>query len=388
MKTWLCCKAKKKKYKVNMKQLSFFFSFFLVLSGCIQFKVDTLKPDLLTKIPLGSQAEQVNAVVVNNVLTNIPLRIASKSGLVYLTDNNKASIKVFDNQGNLEFVIGKQLFDEENEITTYPYKFGSLGHLSIDSDNQLYIQNRFGKKEDLALTSKDEDLYKKFSGSFNPSPSSPLPSYVIKMNRKGIVQSILGAKGKNTEPFRYIEYTIATKEDHLFVYHKMSEEMRLVFLDGDKPAGEIRESKLDIFQNDSYKTMQIRLDTMIPHPEGEYALIAASFYNQSDKRFKFRKIFKVSFSQPQKTIPLKEIQDPAELLFSVMDNGEFYIWETEEEGSSIRFQVHDPEGNHINNKRIHIDPPRGQWREIYVDGQGMIYSIRIRAGSLELYRWR
>lgn len=371
-----------------MKQIHFITLVFFFLSHCIQFKVDTLKPDLLAKIPLGSEPEEINAEMVNNVLTNIPIQFAFKSGLVYVTDNQNSSIKVYDNQGNLDYAIGKPNEDYLNPGNVFKYKFGNIGHLSIDSDHNLYIQNRFGKKEDLTLIPKEEDIYKKYSGSFDPSPSAPLPSYIIKMTRKGVAESIIGAQGKNTEPFRYIEYLLATKDDHLFVYHKMSEEMKLSFIQGDKLIGEIRESKLDIFQDESYKDMKIQLDTMVPHPNGEYALVSCSFYNKSDTRFKYRRIFRVNFESPSRVETIKEIQDPAELLFQVLDNGDFFIWETEDGGNSVRFQVHNESGNHINNKRINIDPPRGQWREIYPDGQENIFSLRIRAGFVEFYRWR
>lgn len=370
------------KFQITFLLLPFF------LLNCIQFKVDTLGSDILSRISIGNEPENINAEVINNVLTNIPMHLPYRSGNVFVADNKNASIKAFDSQGNLDFVIGRTDLEYPPTTSLYKYKFGNIGHITIDSDNNLYVQNRFGKKEDLTLIPKEEDIYKKYSGTFDPSPNSPLPSYIIKMNRKGEVESILGAKGKNTEPFRYIEYMLATRDDYIFVYHKISEEMKLSFIKENNLVGEIRESEIGIYGKEEFKDLQIILDNMIPHPTGNYALVSFSFYNKSDKRFKFRKIFKVDFANPKLAKPIKEIQDPAELLFSIMDNDDFYIWETEDGGNSIRFQVHNSEGNHINNKRINIEPPRGQWREIYIDGQENILSIRIRAGFVELYRWR
>jgi hypothetical protein len=371
---------------MNFKKLLILSPLFLIY--CIQFKVDTLSPDNLTRISIGNNPENINVEIVNNVLTNIPIQIPYRAGKVYIADNKNASIKAFDSQGNLDSVIGRTDLEFPSNTSLYSYKFGNIGHISIDSDDNLYIQNRFGKKEDLTLIPKEEDIYKKYSGTFDPSPTAPLPSYIIKMDRKGVAEAILGANGKNTEPFRYIEFMLATQDDYLFVYHKMAEEMRLTFIKGNNLAGEIRESQLNIYQKDEFKDLQIILDRMVPHPDGNYALVSFSFYNKSDKRFKFRKIFRVAFEKPTEAIAIKEIQDPSELLFSVLENEEFYIWETEDGGNSIRLQVHSSEGNHINNKRLPIDPPRGQWREIYSDGQENILSIRVRAGFVELYRWR
>jgi hypothetical protein len=371
-----------------MKFQLFSLSIFLIFSTCIQFKVDVLEPDLVTKIQIGQEPTHLQTKVVNNVLTNLPLTIPYQSGLSYLTDIQNSLIKGFDSQGNLDLIIGNLDSPLPSSVDHYKYKFGNIGNVVLDSGDNLYIQNRFGNKEGLDQSKEQENLFKKYSGSFEVSASSPLPSYILKMDKKGNVLSILGASGKNTEPFRFIEYMIAAKEDSLFVYHKLSEEMRLTYYNEENLEGEIRESNLDLFQKDDAKLFQIHLDTMLPHPSGAYALVSLSYYNKADNRFKFRRIFQVNFQDPKKTILLKEIQDPGEILFSVRENNEFYIWETEDKGNSVRFQVHDAEGNHVNNKRLDFTPPRGQWRETFTDAKDNIYSIRIRSGFLELYRWR
>lgn len=364
------------------------FGILLFFQNCIQFKVDILKPDLIAKLTIGLAPTEVNGIVTNNVLSNIPFYVPQRGGLFYVVDNLHQSIKAFDSQGNLEFVIGNFDFELPTSVKQVRYRFGNIGHIAVDSDGNLYIQNRFGKKDDLTLLSKEEDLFKKFSGSFDPSPGSPLPSYILWMNKKGDLLSLLGTKGKNSEPFRIIESLLATKDNRLFVYHKFLEEFRLSYFQNGELVSEIQETKLPIFKTEESKEYKIYLDKIHPHPEGKYAIASVSFHQKQDNRFKFRRLYRLSFSDLDSYQLLKEIQDPKEYLFSIQDNGEFYIWETEEEGLSIKLQVHDQEGNHINNKRIPIDPPRSQWREIYTDGYDNIYSLRIRSGFIEVYRWK
>ncbi|NCN09542.1 MAG: hypothetical protein GW938_06815 [Leptospira sp.] len=359
-----------------------------ILTSCIQFKVDDLKPDIITKIQIGNEPSHIQAELVNNVLTNVPLTIPYQSGTSYLVDTSNSLIKGFDNQGELEFILGNPDVPGNSDITHYKYKFGTIGNITIDSGQNLYIQNRIGSKSNLDSNNDQELLFKKYSGSFDTSGSSPLPSFVLKMNSKGEVSSILGATGKNTEPFRFIEYMLSPDEDEIFIYHKFAEEMRLTYFKDETVKGEIRESNLDVYKSTENTEYNIKLDKMYPIESAEYALVSLSYYSKGETRFKFRRIYKVNFNEPSKTILLKEIQDPNEILFSVRDNNEFYIWETEDKGNSVRLQVHDKDGNHINNKRLEYSPPRGQWRETFTDSEDNIYSIRIRAGYLELYRWR
>ncbi|WCL48092.1 LIC_12708 family protein [Leptospira sp. GIMC2001] len=365
--------------------ISSFLSLFL---GCIQFKVDVLKPDLITKIQIGSETSNLQVEVVNNVLTNLPLTIPFQSGTAYLTDTKRSIIKGFDSQGELETIIGSMETPPIAGVNLSKYRFGTLGLITLDSNQNLYIQNRFGNKEGLDGTKEQDNLFKKYSGSFETSGQSPLPSYIIKMNSRGEIKSVIGASGKNTEPFRYIEFIQATDSGKLFVYHKIAEEMRLSYYQDEELKSEIREGSLDIFKSGISNEYVISLDKIYPQPAGEYALASISYYSKGDNRFKFRRIYKIDFDKPTQTVSIKEIQDPAEILFSVRENDEFYIWETEDSGASVRLQVHDPEGNHINNKRLVFTSPRGQWRETFTDGRDNIYSIRIRAGFLELHRWR
>ncbi|MCC5816525.1 MAG: hypothetical protein JJT78_17370, partial [Leptospira sp.] len=105
---------------MNFQKLLILSPLFLV--QCIQFKVDTLSPDNLTRISIGNNPENINVEIVNNVLTNIPIQIPYRSGKVYIADNKNASIKAFDSQGNLDSVIGRTDLEYPSNTSLYSYK--------------------------------------------------------------------------------------------------------------------------------------------------------------------------------------------------------------------------------------------------------------------------
>ncbi|GBF49296.1 putative lipoprotein [Leptospira ryugenii] len=322
---------------------------------------------------------------MNQVLTNVPLSLPVTGNLLALADNKHSIIKLFDRNGRLEASLGNPDFKPISGIPHYPFRFGGIGIVALTEDGDLIVQNRIASKA-TETTEETDSVFKSYSGSFSTKGSTILPSFLVQISQKGVVKYLLGASGKNSEPFRYIEAVIPGEGDKLFVYHRIAEEMRLTYFDEGELKGNIRESLLPVFTSPEAKDFDITLDKMLPHPEGEYVLASFSYFSKKDKRFKYRKIFRYTFGGKD-DIFVKEIQDPSEILFSIRNNNEFYIWETEDQGNSVRLQVHDQEGNHINNRRLPFAPPRGQWRETYTDSDDTIYSVRIRSGALEVYRW-
>ncbi|MDF3818718.1 hypothetical protein P3G55_02335 [Leptospira sp. 96542] len=353
--------------------------------SCLRFRVENLNEEILFRIPLGATPESFEGVVVNQVLTNVPLTIPTASNVSALADNKQSVIKLFDRNGRLDATIGNPEFKSALGIPHYPFRFGGIGTIALNEDGDLIVQNRISAKG-MELPQGQENVYKTYSGAFSTQGATVLPSFIVQITQKGVVEFMLGASGKNTEPFRYIEYILPGDGEKLFVYHRIAEEMRLSYFEEGELKGNLKESNLPVFVSAEAKDFDITLDKLLPHPEGDYILGSFSYYSKKDKRFKFRRIFRFQYDTKDYQM-LKEIQDPSEILFSIRNNNEFYIWETEDGGNSIRLQVHDQNGNHVNNKRIPFSPPRGQWRETYTDSFDNIFSVRIRAGALEIYRW-
>jgi hypothetical protein len=359
---------------------------FFTIINCVRFKIDNLKPTLLSKIKIGTDLTEVEGIVVNNALLNIPFRIPINANRLYITDYNNSYVKVYGSDGDLDFIIGNVPTKNNLKVKVLNQKLGKIGLLAVSNDDDLYIQNRISADINDTVEAK-VNSFAKNSGYFDTKEKESIASYLLHMDSKGKMVSIIGVSGKNSEPFRYIESMYAYDKNRLAVYHKYAEQMQLnYYLNGDL-VGSIKEGNLKIFTSPEANDYKIKLDTIIPHKEGDYAIASFSFIGKKDSRFKFRRIYKYNFDAVEPDVLLKELQYPSEILFSVNTNREFYIWETENKGESVKLQVHDKDGNHINNKRLQFPSPRLNWRETYMDENDNIYSIKTSSGYLELYSW-
>ncbi|HMX35536.1 MAG TPA: hypothetical protein PKC66_25100, partial [Leptospiraceae bacterium] len=133
---------------------SFFFSlkrslFFIPLiltfvhfSNCVRFKIDNLKPNLISKIKIGTDLTEVEGMVVNNALINIPFRIPINANRLYITDYNHSYIKVYGNDGDLDFIIGNVPSKNNLKVKVLNQKLGKIGLVAVSSEDDLFIQNR------------------------------------------------------------------------------------------------------------------------------------------------------------------------------------------------------------------------------------------------------
>lgn len=372
----------------SSKTLSRYFLLFLLItfSNCVRFKIDNLKPTLLSKIKIGTDLSEVEGVVINNALLNIPFRIPINANRLYIADYNNSYVKVYGSDGDLDFIIGNLPSKNNLKVKVLNQKLGNLGLLAVSSEDDLYIQNRISSDSSPVVETKTNSFTKN-TGYFDTKEKESIASYLLHMDSKGKMVSIIGVTGKNSEPFRYIESLYAYDKNRLAVYHKFAEQMQLNYYVNGDLVGTIKEGNLKIFTNNETNDYKIKLDTIIPHRDGEFALVSFSFIGKKDSRFKFRRIYKYALNATEPESLLKELQYPSEILFSVSANKEFLIWETENKGESVKLQVHDKEGNHINNKKLQFPAPRLNWRETYIDENDNLYSVKTSSGYLELYSW-
>jgi hypothetical protein len=353
----------------------------LFLTECKRFQIESLHPTLISEIPIGDETEKINGQIINNTIVNIPFRIPIGSNRLYITDYLNSRIKIYNFDGKLEFIIGNAKRNEL-KIKFLSQKFNSIGLISVSQEDDIYVQNRLSSNS--VESKKEENLLIKTSGFFDTKEIESTPSYILQINNKGKLISILGKNGVNSEPFRYIEAIYSYKKNKIFVYHKFAEQMLLSIYDNGELKGSIEEEKIDVLKSEEYNT---KLDSMIPNLENEYALVSVSYFGKKDLRFKFRKIFKYDFNNSKPTKEMKEILYPSEILFHSTNTDSFIIWETENKGDSVKLQIHDKEGNHIKNKRFEFNSARSNWRETYMDEKGNLFSIRLNSNFLELYRW-
>ncbi len=102
----------------------FFFLILLLFTNCVRFKIDNLKPTLLGKIKIGTDLTEVEGQVVNNALINIPFRIPINANRLYITDYNNSYVKVYGNDGDLDFIIGNVPTKNNLKVKVLNQKFG------------------------------------------------------------------------------------------------------------------------------------------------------------------------------------------------------------------------------------------------------------------------
>ncbi|PJZ69294.1 hypothetical protein CH373_14870 [Leptospira perolatii] len=366
-----------------------FLSLVLTLGSCSKFRVDDYNPYLYGRVKLGKELKELQVNIVNRVPTNVPSQIAIASGLMYVPDFEQSLIKCYTTDGDIKFILGNPKEKSSDKLKIYNMKLGRIGLITVSSSDDVYVQSRIAPS-DVKSDRAPENIFTKKSGEFQTEAEEALPSVLLKINDSGkLVQTIYSDGVGGSVPFGYIERLEAGKNDSIFVYHRSGGEMRMTEFD------ENGKLKIRVDSNDFKNSVNSDsdgntwyLDNILPHSEGEYFLASFSFYEVKSGRFKSRKIYKLDLDN-KTVIPIKEIQDPSETLFWLLNDDNFFIWETEiEEGNSIRLQVHDDDGNHVNNIRLNYPPPRGLWRETWMDSNDEIYSARIRSGYLEIHKWK
>ncbi|WP_078124153.1 LIC_12708 family protein [Leptospira alexanderi] len=359
----------------------------LILS-CTRFKVDNYNSYLYGRIKLGNTLSDVQAKILNGVPTNLPQTIPVVSSKIYVPDFEQSLLKVFSTDGELKFILGsiKEKVGDKYKLITA--KIGKIGLIAVNSDEDIYLQSRIGKEEQSKADPTTEDIFLKKSGSFDTESKEAIPSVILHFSDSGKLLNSIYVEGiSGNTPFGYIERMEAGEDDLLFVFHKLGGEMKLSVYDNGTLLRSVSASNFATVVSDT-ETTQVKLETILPHFEGKYVVASFSIFDKKNSRFKSRKIFKYDFEAKVAT-PLKEIQDPSESLYWILKDNNFFIWETEtEEESSIRLQVHDDEGTHVNNIRLNYLPPRGLWRETWMDLNDEIYSARIKSGYLEIHKWK
>lgn len=360
----------------------------LTVLSCTRFKVDNYNSYLYGRIKLGNTLSDVQAKVLNGVPTNLPQTIPVVSSKFYIPDFEQSILKVFSTDGELKFILGtlKEKVGDKYKLITA--KIGKIGLVTVNGNEEIFIQSRIGKEEQPKVDPMSEDIFLKKSGSFDTEFKETIPSTILHFSDSGKLLNTIYVEGiSGNTPFGYIERMEAGKNHLLFVFHKSNGDMKLSVYDNGVLLRSVNASNFAETISDT-ETTQARLETILPHFEGKYAVASFSIFDKKNSRFKSRRIFKYDFETKISSL-LKEIQDPSESLYWILKDNDFFIWETEtEEESSIRLQVHNEDGTHVNNIRLNYLPPRGLWRETWMDLNDEIYSARIKSGYLEIHKWK
>lgn len=358
----------------------------LLVVKCGSLKMEELNPIKIAELPIGSAMKELNSPLLHKSYSNLPLQIPVFYNRLYVPDYRNAMIKVFSLNGNLEFIIGNPTINKNEKFKLLYQPFSSIGMIKVTADEDLFIQSFLSGSQEQKKTEVGL-LYKK-SGEFVIKEIDIAPSYIIQLDKKGRLQSIIGSEGKNSKPFRYIEEFYVGQKGKLFVYHRYAARMILTYFQNGEKKGSINETQLAVLQSELRSKYQIKLEKIIPHVNGDFLLASYAFFSQDEGRFKFKRIYKYYYNRTGVMQLLKEIKNPSDALFAVTVNGGFIVWETLINSESIKLQIHDKQGNYIYNKKITFPMNRSHWRQTYIDESDNIYSLYLNKKNLELYQWK
>jgi hypothetical protein len=352
--------------------------------SCVRFRVDELSENLLFEVPIGKGEQAVNISDRNGFYINLPDRLYNHNDMVMVPNIVKRRVKIFHDDGRLETILGHDLKQEKKSWKIVNFPLNQPVRTIAGEGGSYYVQNRSSSASDeqSATTAQSEGL----------DAPPPLSSYLLHFSEKGELKATIGLRGLSSAPFGYIRRLNFDEKEQIVVLHSFGLELVLSYFNSKGGlVHEITESRLPVIQpdDDGYKP---DIENLIPYANGEDFLISVSYRDKSSNsgiryRLKYRRIYKCQVTNPDSCSMMLEISDPRESLFWTIPGGGFYIWQSEDSVRSVRLQVYDSEGTHINNKLITLSGSRSDWRGIYADLQGSIYSINTADNHLRLYSW-
>lgn len=397
---------------------------FLSATGCVRFKIDEMSEREILRVKFGEDTRQLKIPVRGRNPVNLPNRVYARDGRVYIANINDNTVRVYDTDGELELLLrasrpdsktpgkksgakkpgGKQATgkktapgtDATGQIIATPdqdyrlveFPFSQVVAVYPGAEETFYVQNRILPRSPAA--SADAAANKKA-----PAQSgAPGSSYLLHFDGQGKLIASIGTEGRqNLVPFGYIIRADLDEKGNLIVLHQDRLEKTLSWIN---PAGEriqvIYASDLELAPGPEDKEHDVELEDMIPWPSGlDFAVSVAYRDNQGkdeiSHRLKYRKIIKYRRTSPKNPRVLLEISDTKESLFWTLPDGGFLTQHNDDSDDRALFQVYDPAGNHINNKRIEYPGKRMNWRESYADLGNRVYNLYATDQYFAVYEW-
>ncbi len=341
----------------------------LVLT-CGQWKVSAYKATKVCTLKSGNRPGQVMVRVGEDGMFNLSFAIRLFRGRIYVTDNTVKRLQVLDRDGAPQLLIGEKAPVAQGEGPAQSsFNFGVLGHVAVDSDNNIYVQNLFVSKNPSEGASEELD----FS-----------PSYILKFDSDGKLQYTLGKLGQPNMPFDYIDNIDIDRKDRLFVVSRKFNTWSVSRFDGKKRDIGVNFAATDFRERDGEGEFQGRIDNVRVLKDGENFLVSVAYY--SGLRFKYRKIFNYSVRDSRFNRTIMTIPDPKNELFSVVDDMHLYLWNIDD--GQTRFIICNMDGSIINNVRLRFNEKKYYYRDVQMDDAGLFYSYEVKKDSVDIVEWR
>jgi len=357
----------------------------ILFLSCVRFKVDELSSNILFNIPIGNDIKSLQFRTINNLPINLPNTLFYANDKIYVPNLEQGTVKIFNKSGDLEIIIGSNLeLPKDKKITIIDFPLSQAVKVIPGHSGDYYIQNRLSSVD----IKKDQNL----NNVVPVEKEIPNSSYIIHLKESGDLIGSIGTQGLKSSPFGYIYHMSVDNNSNLFVYHLFGYFKFITWID---PKGkllqEIQENELSNIINEV--NSKVEIEDIVPFSNSDNFLVSVAYRNKKVNkgikyRFKYRKIFKFNRLNISAGKIMVKITDPKEALFWTAPNEGFYVYQNEGKINTIRIQVYNKEGNHINNKRLTLTGSRFNWRQIYSNFKYEILTIYSNGKSISLYNWQ
>lgn len=357
--------------EIIMKSAAVLMCLLFICLSCGQWKVSTMKSTEVATIQSGREPGRVLLKYDDNGMLELSFVIMMHAGNIYFADNIQKRIQVLDRDGSVYLILGSRGIESDSDIPFSSFKFSSIGYLAIDSEEQIYVQNKLASRRGVPASSKNSEL------DFTPS-------FILVFNKKGDLQYTLGQAGVPNIPFSYIERMDVDSEDRLFVVSRTFNSWDVSRFKGRKRDFYIDLGRIRFKDSEEGELYEGRIEDIIPYASGEAFMVAVAYY--SNTRFKYRKLFEFSIKKNKIHKTILNTPDPKNELFAVVDDKHIYLWDMRDR--NIRYAIYNFDGNVINNIMLKCNERNTLFSDVLIDEKGEFYTYHVNREKITIFEWK
>ncbi len=339
--------------------------------SCGQWKVSTMKSSEVATIQAGREPGRILLKYDDNGMLELSFVITMHGGKIYFADNIQKRIQILDRDGSVNLILGSRGIESDSDILFSSFNFSTIGYLAIDSEEQIYVQNKLVSRRGLPESNQNAEL------DFTPS-------FILVFNSKGDLQYTLGQAGVPNIPFYYIKRMTVDNEDRLFVVSRTFNSWDVSRFKDRKRDFYIDLGRIRFKESEEGESFEGRIEDIIPYAGGEAFIIAVAYY--SNTRFKYRKLFEFSIRKNKIHKTILNTPDPKNELFAVIDDKHIYLWDMRDR--NIRYAICNFDGNVINNIMLKRDERKNLFSDALIDENGQFYTYHVYRGKITICEWK
>ena len=342
----------------------------LTLFSCGRWKTTKLKAGELCSLESGQAPGNVKLQFDQDNILSISFGIRIHQDNIYTADNILRRVQILDKNCAPTLIIGPK--DDLQKNTSGAQKsnfnFSIIGSIISDSDDNIYIQNRFTSAE-MNVDASQSNLI-----AFSPT-------YILVFDSKGSLLYTLGRRGTPDLPFNFIDDMIIDSRDRLIVITRAIDTWSVYIFKNKRKIFE--QNFEEVYFKDSSEGTGI-IENIKAFQNGENLLLSIAYYENSN--FKYRKILNYPIEKNRIDNTIMSIPEPQNELFTIVGNKLIYLWDVQEK--NVRFMICNLSGDIINNVLVKFPDKHDAYTEVITDENGDLFSYHVINKRIEILRWR